>query len=110
VAETIAEQAAPTLRLAFAGLVVAVVIGSALGIAAGASSTSTPSRAAASLAGLATAIPAALTGVLVLWAATSLARSLPALLPLTRSQNLALPALALGIASSGALARVIQSD
>ena len=109
VAATIGEQAGPTLRLALAGLLVAIVVGCSLGVAAGASPGSAFGRAAASLAGLATAIPAALTGVLVLWTATSLARGVPSLLPLTRSDSLLLPALALGIASSGALARVIQS-
>ena len=109
VAATIAQQAGSTLRLAVAGLLVAAVVGLALGIAAGTFRTSLFGRTASSLAGFATAIPAALTCVLVLWAATSLAQSSPFLLPLTRSESLLLPALALGIASSGALARVIQS-
>jgi peptide/nickel transport system permease protein len=109
VAATIAEQAGPTLRLAVAGLLVAGLVGLALGIAAGTFRTSLFGRTASSIAGFATAIPAALTGVIVLWVATSLAHSSPSVLSLTRSESLVLPALALGIASSGALARVIQS-
>jgi len=109
VSRTIADQAGPTLALAGAGLMVAAALGSLLGIAAGWAGRSLFGRAASGLSGLATAVPVAVTGVFLLWAATWLASLRPELLPLSRGGNLLLPALALGIASSGALARVLQS-
>jgi peptide/nickel transport system permease protein len=109
VARIIAEQAGATLQLAAAGLAVAAVAGTVLGIAAGWAGRSMVGRASAGLAGLATAVPVAVTGVLLLWAATWLSEGVPEALPWTRSGSLLLPALALGIASSGALARVLQS-
>lgn len=109
VTHIIAEQAGATLKLAGAGLAIAVVLGTLWGVAAGWAGRSPFGRASAGMAGLATAVPVAVTGVLLLWAATWLAGVRPELLPWTRSGSLLLPALALGIASSGALARVLQS-
>ena len=59
--------------------------------------------------GLATAVPVAVTGVLVLWAATSLAIGDPSSFRCHAAEIYLLPAFVLGIASSGALARVLQS-
>ncbi len=109
VATIIGEQAAATAGLALGGLSVAIFLGVALGVAAGAFPRSLPGRAAGTLADLATAVPAAVTGIGVLWAAASIAASLPVLRPLTRGGSLLLPSLALGFASCGALARVVQS-
>jgi len=109
VTRIIADQAGSTLELALAGLAVAAVLGTALGLAAGWKGQAAFGRASAGAAGLATAVPVAVTGILILWAATWLGRGRAELLPLTRAENLALPALALGIASAGALARVLAS-
>ena len=109
VARIIVDQGRATLELAFAGLAVAAVLGTALGVAAGWKGESLAGRASAGAAGLATAVPVAVTGIVILWGATSIAGGVPALLPLTRSGNLLLPALVLGIASAGALARVLES-
>jgi peptide/nickel transport system permease protein len=109
VSQTIADQAGATLELAAAGLLVASVLGTLLGVAAGWTGESLVGRASGGFSGLATAVPVAVTGVLILWAATALASARPELLPWTRGGSLILPALALGIASSGALARVLQS-
>jgi peptide/nickel transport system permease protein len=109
VVQVIGEQAWATVELALAGLVVAAVIGGLLGVAAGWTGNHPVGRLSAGLAGLATAVPVAVTGVLLLLAATWLSRARPEVLVATRSGNLALPALALGLASAGALARVLQS-
>jgi peptide/nickel transport system permease protein len=109
VTRTIADQAGATVQLAAAGLFVAASLGTLLGFAAGWAGRSLLGRASAGLSGLATAVPVAVTGVLLLWGATWLAGFTPGLLPWTRGGSLLLPALALGIGSSGALARVLQS-
>lgn len=109
VTTVIAEQSGSTLRLATAGLVTAAVFGTMLGVLAGWGGTSLLGRAAGALAGIATAVPVAVTGVVILWVATWAGGLSPPLLVLTRGSNLTLPALTLGLASSGALARVIQS-
>jgi peptide/nickel transport system permease protein len=108
VGDVIAEQAGSTAELAIAGLGMTIVIGAGLGLSAGVSRATALGTTASAAAGLATALPVALTGVLILWAAMSVGRAVPAILPLTRSDSLLLPALALGIASAGALARILE--
>jgi ABC-type dipeptide/oligopeptide/nickel transport system permease component len=97
------------VQLALAGLVIATLLGAILGIAAGWGGEGFGGRASSGLARLATAVPVAVTGILVLWAAGEIAGSRPELFPWTRSGSLFLPALVLGIASAGALARVLES-
>jgi peptide/nickel transport system permease protein len=109
VTQIIIGQAWPTVQLALAGLVVAMMLGAILGVAAGWRGQRVEGRASSALAGLATAVPVAVIGVLVLWAAGEITGLRPELLPWTRSGSLLLPALVLGIASAGALARVLES-
>ncbi|HSR48864.1 MAG TPA: ABC transporter permease [Anaerolineales bacterium] len=108
VGEVIAEQAGSTVELAIAGLGMTILIGAILGLVAGSRRSTALGSGASAAAGLATALPVALTGVLILWAAMAVGRAAPAFLPLTRSDSLLLPALALGIASAGALARILE--
>lgn len=109
VIEVITEQAGATVELALGGLVVAIVIGALLGMAAGAAPRSALGASASALAGLATAIPVALTGIMILWVTMAAGQRLPAVLSLTRGGALLLPALALGVASAGALARILET-
>lgn len=109
VAAVIAEQAPPTIQLALAGIGMTVLIGTVLGLAAGSARPPLVAGGASSVAGLATALPVAVVGILILWAAAAAGGVFPGLLPLTRSGNVLLPALALGLASAGALARILGS-
>ena len=104
----IAEQAPSTAELAGLGLVVAVGLGLLLGIVAAWFEGRALGRAAAGLAGLATALPVAFTGILGLLLLVGLPGSVasPVWAPIRR---LALPGLVLGYASSGAIARVVQA-
>lgn len=109
VGNVIAELAGSTAELAIAGLGMTILIGTVLGLIAGTRRPTALGAGAAAAAGLATALPVALTGVLILWAAMSIGRVVPVVLPLTRSNSLLLPALALGFASAGALARILEA-
>jgi ABC-type dipeptide/oligopeptide/nickel transport system permease component len=97
------------VALALSGLFVAVILGLTLGVIAAWRERSLAGRTAAALAGLATALPVAFTGILAILLVTRLmvgAGSAALVAPLER---LALPALVLGFASSGAMARLIQA-
>ena len=105
----ITEQLLPTLELAAGALLVSLVLGLAFGVAAGWRPETSLGRASDVLASLATGIPVAVAGILVILIAAAVARVVPDALSLTRSGSLALPALTLGFVTSGALARVIQA-
>ena len=110
VVRVIAEQLGPTLQLAAAGLMAAIVIGLALGILSAWSRNRLAADGARMVSGLATGLPVALTGILalLLLSATPLGR-LPGLgAGLTR--GLLLPALVLGFASAGAIARAVHTE
>jgi peptide/nickel transport system permease protein len=109
VRSVIAEQAAPTAELALAGLGLTALLGFTLGVVGGLRPARRSGRVTLALSNFSTAVPISLTAILILWLALQATRAAPFLLPLTRSNSLLLPALALGVASAGALARVIQS-
>lgn len=107
VVRTIGEQLPATLQLAGSGLAIAVVLGLGLGVLAAWKDRTLLGRASSALAGLATALPVAFTGVLALLAFLWLRQSLPMAF-WGWARGLALPALVLGFGSAGALARVVQ--
>ncbi len=107
--EMILDQLAPTVRLAMAGLGVAIVLGLVLGVIGAWRSRSLAGRLAPALASLATALPVATTGVLVLvffGLALRVTQGSAVMVALTRS---VLPALVLGYAASGPIARAIHA-
>jgi peptide/nickel transport system permease protein len=102
----IAEQAPSTVELASLGLLIAVGLGLLLGVAGAWHERKPLGRLAAALAGLATALPAAFSGILALLLVMGLAGRSPGWAAV---RGLLLPALVLGYASCGAIARVVQA-
>jgi len=104
----IAEQAPSTVELASFGLGLAVLLGLALGVLGAWNERRPMGRAASGLASLATALPVAFTGIVGLVILTGVGGAAPssAWAPMRR---LVLPAMVLGFASSGAIARVVQA-
>ncbi|HET7009774.1 MAG TPA: ABC transporter permease [Anaerolineales bacterium] len=109
VVTTIAEQLPSTLALAAGAIVVSLLIGTSLGIVAGWRPETLLGRAADAISAMSTGIPVAVAGILALLAAAAAARVVPSVLFLTRAGNVALPAVTLGFATSGALARAVQA-
>jgi peptide/nickel transport system permease protein len=109
VIRVISEQLPASLELALASLLVGVVLGLSLGIAAGWSPGSSLGKLADGVSAVATGVPIAVAGVLALLAALVLGRLIPPVLFLTRSGAVGLPALTLGLVTSGALARAVQA-
>lgn len=109
VSTIIGEQVPPTAALASAGLVVALAIGFFLGIAAAWSRSRMIGTTAGLLASLALTLPVAVTGVLSILALGLAFRAGPRSELLTDVQRLALPALVLGFASCGGIARLVQA-
>jgi peptide/nickel transport system permease protein len=105
----IAEQLPQTAALASCGLLFSLAIGLGLGVYAGWDERGRGGRLAGGLAGLATAMPVALTGILAIWLVGIAGQHTGATEWLTALQGLFLPALVLGVASSGAVARVVQA-
>lgn len=105
----IAEQLPQTAALASCGLLISLAIGLGLGVAAGWDERGPGGRLAGGLAGLATAMPVALTGILAIWLVGLVGQRAGASEWMAALQRLLLPALVLGIASSGAVARVVQA-
>lgn len=97
------EQLPYTIELAGLGLLLALMLGLALGLLAAREDRLRRFPLASGVAGLATALPVAFTGILALLAAIA-SRTAPMLVG-----GLLLPALVLGFASSGAIARLIQA-
>ena len=107
VSQIILEQFPSTAALAVSGLVAAILFGFFLGIIAAWLGKRTSGLIAAAIAALATSIPVAFAGILSLLIAGPLLQDLGSSSgPLIR---LILPALVLGFASSGPIARVIHS-
>ncbi|NIS81404.1 MAG: ABC transporter permease subunit [Anaerolineales bacterium] len=108
VSTVIVEQLPATIELALAGLTIAIVLGLVIGILAAWRERRFAGQIATALAGLGTALPVAFTGVLVLlvfrfgFYRFPNARTLPI-------QRLLFPALVLGFASGGAIARVVHA-
>lgn len=108
VASVISQQLPATVELASLGLLLAMTFGLTLGVLAAWRERRPEGRASDGLAGLATAVPVAFTGILTILLAGTLRDLLPAhAWAVTR--RLFLPALVLGFASSGAIARVVQA-
>jgi len=108
VLRVIGDQLPSTAALATCGLAVAVVGGLMLGTLAAWRKGSLWGRSAASAAALATALPVSFTGIVAILAFSNLlAAGAPAIL--TALRQLALPALVLGIASAGAIGRVVEA-
>lgn len=106
----IAEQLGPTLQLAAAAFFIALVLGLTLGILSAWSRSRLAADGARLVSGAATALPVALTGILAILmvSVTPLGR-LPGLGP-GLARGLLLPALVLGFASAGAIARVVHTE
>ena len=104
VTQIIGEQVPYTAQLAAAGLCVALVLGLLLGLLASREDRQRRFPLAAGVAGLATALPVAFTGILAILAAIA-SSAAPALL-----RGILLPSLVLGFASSGAIARLVQAE
>ncbi len=109
VLRVIAEQLPSTLALGAAGLTVAVVAGLGLGTIAGWRKRSFWGRSAASAAALATALPVSLTGIVAIWGFTTLLSGTAAS-SANSLRHLALPSLVLGVASAGAIGRVVEAS
>ncbi len=108
VASVISEQLPATVELASLGLLLAIAFGLAMGVLAAWRERRVEGRASDGLAGLATALPVAFTGILAILLSGFLRDILPAQ-GWAVIRRLLLPALVLGFASSGAIARVVQS-
>ncbi len=108
VGTVIAQQLPATVQLASVGLLLAVGFGLALGVMAAWKEPRLAGRASDTLAGLATALPVAFTGILAILLSGVLRSVLPAE-AWTVARRLLLPGLVLGFASSGAIARVVQA-
>lgn len=106
VTEIVAEQLPHTMALGASAFVVGLLLGAAVGIAAGWSRSRWAARSAEGVAVLSTSLPVAFTGLVALWAA---GRAPIDAMPLLSGgpPGLLLPALVLGFASSGAIAKVI---
>lgn len=106
----IAEQLVPTLQLATAGLLTAIVLGLGLGVLSAWSRNRLAADGARWVSNLATGLPVALTGILaiLLFSVTPLGR-LPGM-SLGWTRGLLLPALVLGFASAGAIARAVNTE
>ncbi len=109
VSTIIGEQVSPTAALASAGLVVALAIGFILGVAAAWSRRRTIGAAAGLLSSLAMTLPVAVTGVLSILVLGLAFRAIPGASLLAGVERLALPALVLGFASCGGIARLVQA-
>jgi ABC-type dipeptide/oligopeptide/nickel transport system permease component len=109
VATIIAQQAPATLALATAAIVLAVALGLVLGILAATHQGTWIDRACMGIAVLGVSVPIALSGLLLILVFSLALRWLPATgqgTPL----HLVLPAVAMGLASSGSIARVVRTQ
>jgi peptide/nickel transport system permease protein len=109
VSTIIGEQVPPTAALAFTGLMVALALGLFLGVAAAWSRNRVFSSASGLLSSLALTLPVAVTGVLSILVLGLAFRALPQASFLSNVQRLALPAIVLGFASCGGIARLVQA-
>jgi peptide/nickel transport system permease protein len=103
VSQVIREQIPYTAELAGLGLLIALLLGLVLGLLAAREDRRRQFPLASGVAGLATALPVAFTGILAIVAAIT-SGTAPLLL-----RGTLLPALVLGFASSGATARLVQA-
>jgi peptide/nickel transport system permease protein len=109
VSTIIGEQVPPTAALASAGLLVALAVGFILGVTAAWSRRPLIGGAAGILSSLALTLPVAVTGVLSILALGLAFRAIPGANLLNDLERLALPAVVLGFASCGGIARLVQA-
>lgn len=109
VSRIIAEQFPSTLQLAIGAFAFAIILALILGTIAAWREDSRMGRVASAIAGLATALPVAFTGILAILAlSVSLTFISPGRITGWLQQHL-LPVLVLGFASAGGIARVVQA-
>ncbi|MEJ2211538.1 MAG: ABC transporter permease [Anaerolineae bacterium] len=106
VSTTIAEQVPSTIELAVAAMAVAIVLGTALGVLAAVKSGTWIDSVATAIAIAGVSVPIFWSGLLLIWL---LSLKLD-LLPATGPDQLLMPALVLGFASAGAIARLVRSS
>jgi peptide/nickel transport system permease protein len=108
VSQEILSQLPATLELALAGFCIAIALGFTLGILSAWKEQQWSGRLSTLITGLATALPVAFTGILALYVLRSGYGYLPegSVNPI---QHLVLPALVLGFATAGGIARVVQA-
>ena len=106
VTTTIAEQLPSTIELAIAAMVVAITLGTALGVLAAVRSGTWLDTLATAVAITGVSVPIFWSGLLLIWL---LSLKLD-LLPATGPDQLFMPALVLGFASAGAIARLVRGS
>jgi ABC-type dipeptide/oligopeptide/nickel transport system permease component len=108
VVQTILEQLPHTVQLAVAAMMVAVIVGTALGIAAALHRNTWVDSLCVTLAVAGASTPIFWSGLLLILLFSSLLHWLPAT-GQGSLKHLIMPALALGLASSGSIARLVRS-
>jgi peptide/nickel transport system permease protein len=109
VATTIAEQLPSTIELALASMLVAILLGTTIGIVAAVKHGTWLDGLGTSLSITGVSIPVFLSGMLLMWLLSLQLNLLPA----TGNgglSHLIMPALVLGFASAGAIARLVRSS
>lgn len=106
---TIAEQLPSTIELAIASMLVAVSLGTALGVLAAVKHGTWVDAAATSLSVTGVSVPVFWSALLLIWLFSLKLNWLPATGQGTVA-HLALPALVLGFASAGAIARLVRTS
>jgi ABC-type dipeptide/oligopeptide/nickel transport system permease component len=106
VTTTIAEQLPSTVELAMAAMAVAIALGTALGVLAAVRSGTWLDSVATAVSIVGVSVPIFWSGLLLIWL-LSLRLDL---LPATGPDQLLMPALVLGFASAGAIARLVRSS
>jgi peptide/nickel transport system permease protein len=109
VLKIIVEQLPSTIELALSALAIALILGIFIGTVAAWKRGSLSGIMAESLSGLATALPVAFTGILGLLFVAWLIQSMSGNPGILQIKDLLLPSTVLGFASSGPIARVVQS-
>jgi len=108
VTQTILEQLPHTVQLAVAAMVVAIVIGTALGIAAALNRNTWVDSLCVTIAVAGASMPIFWSGLLLILLFSSLLHWLPAT-GQGSLKHLIMPAIVLGLASSGSIARLVRS-
>jgi ABC-type dipeptide/oligopeptide/nickel transport system permease component len=109
VVKTIAEQLPSTLELAVAAMMVAIVLGTALGLVAAVKHGTWLDRLATALSVTGVSIPIFWSAMILIWLLSLRLGWLPATGQGTLA-HLVMPALVLGFASAGAIARLVRSS
>jgi ABC-type dipeptide/oligopeptide/nickel transport system permease component len=109
VLDVIAEQFQHTAALALLALMIAMLIGFGLGIIAAWKKGTLPARTSELISGLATSLPVSFTGILAIYLLAFSIRTYSGAGVILNFKDLILPAIVLGFASSGAMARVVQA-